>query len=314
MSSPSAAFFDVWVIGPVLPPQHDPKKRAELLQRIEALHPVAKPDGAQFVAGARLRVQKSVDQETALRFVAELQAVGATVELEANRRADEAILALDQVVADAAPEASAAPRVDEALLAQLQSLDGDEAQPPLVDARAPSHEPVVVVDAVAPAVPEPLDDRRFRPSGDELKPMDLQIERPPPPISPPPPVAADDAPPSDAEVAPAVAEPTWRPIPGRIANGALRNTPPLRIAIGLVAGLALGWMFSQPYAHRAERRVAELRAQADAERYRPVDEAQQRVRALDAEADDTASNGALGMAVIWVLVGGGAFAAWWRFT
>ena len=88
----------------------------------------------------------------------------------------------------------------------------------------------------------------------------------------------------------------------------------MRIAIGVVLGLGLGWMFAQPYAHRAERRVADLRARADAERYRPVDEAQARVRALDREADDSASSSAFGMAVIWVLVGGAAFAGWWRAT
>ncbi|MGZ3443074.1 MAG: hypothetical protein ACXVDD_26315, partial [Polyangia bacterium] len=63
-----------------------------------------------------------------------------------------------------------------------------------------------------------------------------------------------------------------------------------------------------------ERKVAELRAEADRERYRPVDEAQDRVRALDRQADDAASNGAIGMALIWVLVGGAAFAGWWRVT
>jgi hypothetical protein len=127
------------------------------------------------------------------------------------------------------------------------------------------------------------------------------------------PSAADELA-SERDVAPITPEPGWQPIPGRIAGGALRQNPPVRIAIGIVAGLLLGWLFAQPYAHRAERRVAELRAQADAERYRPVDDAQQRVRALDTEADDTASNGAIGMAVIWVLAGGGAFAAWWRLT
>jgi hypothetical protein len=103
-------------------------------------------------------------------------------------------------------------------------------------------------------------------------------------------------------------------VPGRFAQGALRKQPPVRIAVGVVLGLFLGWMFAQPYAHRAERRVAELRADADRERYRPVDEAQARVRALDREADDTASNGALGMGLIWIVVGGAAFAGWWRVT
>ncbi|HEX9104946.1 MAG TPA: hypothetical protein VF997_22200, partial [Polyangia bacterium] len=137
-----------------------------------------------------------------------------------------------------------------------------------------------------------------------------------PPIAPPPPPAelvdGDEGAPPAPPVA-AVAEP-WQPLPGRLANGALRKQPPVRIALGVVLGLALGWLFAQPYAHRAERRVAALRADADRERYRPVDEAQARVRDLDRQADDTASSGALGMALIWVLVGGAAFAGWWRAT
>jgi hypothetical protein len=88
----------------------------------------------------------------------------------------------------------------------------------------------------------------------------------------------------------------------------------MRVAVGVVGGLALGWLFAQPYAHHAERRVADLRAQADAERYRPVEEAQARVRQLDRDADDAASNSALGMGVVWLLVGGAAFAGWWRAT
>ena len=148
--------------------------------------------------------------------------------------------------------------------------------------------------------------------------MQLELERPAPPPPPPspPPVdealaAADGDEPRAADV---VVDEPWRPIPGRIAQGALRKNPPVRIAVGVVLGLGLGWLFAQPYAHNAERRVAELRAQADAERYRPVDEAQARVRQLDLDADDAASSGAIGMGVIWVLVGGAAFAGWWRAT
>ncbi|MGZ3405958.1 MAG: hypothetical protein ACXVAN_05900, partial [Polyangia bacterium] len=168
----------------------------------------------------------------------------------------------------------------------------------------------------APSPPPPVDEARFRPGGDWQQPMELQLERPPPPPSPPmlAPDGADAFGLHEAETAPLIVDTTWRPVPGRIAQGALRKNPAVRIAIGVVAGLALGWMFAQPYAHRAERKVAELRAEADRERYRPVDEAQDRVRALDRQADDAASNGAIGMALIWMLVGGAAFAGWWRAT
>jgi hypothetical protein len=206
--------------------------------------------------------------------------------------------------------------VNEAMLAQLQSLDGDEPPAPKIDrdaqtrAEAPARAPAVA------APPPPVDDGRFRPSGDWQQPMELQLERPAPP-SPPPMLAPDGADAfgrDEAEPAAPIVDTTWKPVPGRIAQGALRKNPAVRIAVGVVAGLLLGWMFAQPYAHRAERKVAELRAEADRERYRPVDEAQDRVRALDTQADDTASNGAIGMAVIWVLVGGAAFAGWWRAT
>ena len=297
--------------GPALPPKEDPHKRSELLRRIEALHPVPKLDGAQFVAGARLRVRRGIDQDVALRILAELQAAGASVELEANRPPDEAILALDDFGEPEPEPDRAAVAVNDALLAQLQSLDSDEPAP------RPRAEPVRAAEPV-PAPPAVVDDKRFRPTADWQQPMELQLERPPPPPNPTP-LAVDGADAfgmhdREAADASAIVDTTWRPIPGRIAQGALRKNPAVRIAVGVVAGMLLGWMFAQPYAHRAERKVAELRAEADRERYRPVDEAQDRVRALDREADDTASNGAIGMAVIWVLVGGAAFAGWWRAT
>ena len=88
----------------------------------------------------------------------------------------------------------------------------------------------------------------------------------------------------------------------------------MRIGLGIALALGLGYLFAQPYAHRVERHVAELHAEADRERYRPVDEAQARVRQLDADADDASGRGALGTAVIWLLVGGAVFAGWWRAT
>jgi hypothetical protein len=291
------------VYGPASPPQEDPTRRKELLKRIEALHPVAALDGAQFVAGARLRVRCGVDEAAALRFVAELQAVGAHAELEANRPPDEAILSLDQV-GDAGPEPDRVAALNEQMMAQLQSLDGDEPAPPSSPRAQPPTEPVA-----------PVDDARFRPSGDWHRPMELELEVPVRPAAPPPPAPiAADAPADEDEAPPPVVDEKWQPVPGRIAQGALRKNPPVRIAIGVVGGLLLGWMFSQPYARHSERHVAELRAAADAERYRPVDEAQARVRDLDRQADDASSSGALGMAVIWVLVGGAAFAGWWRAT
>ncbi len=305
--------------GPAAPSQENPKDRTELLRKIESLHHVAKLDGAQFVAGARLRLRRGIDQDAALRIVAELQAFGASVEVEANRPPDEAILALDQFQ-DAEPEADHQAALNEQMLAQLQSLDGDEPRPEVDREAATRAElaPAAVTKPSAAPQPaaEPVDEGRFRPAGDWHQPMELELERAsPPPSAPPPPPPREDEAAADEEEAPApIVDETWHPVPGRIAQGALRKNPPLRIAIGIVAGLALGWMFSQPFARHSERHVAELRAAADAERYRPVDEAQARVRQLDRDADDASTSGALGMGLIWFLVGGAAFAAWWRAT
>ena len=299
--------------GPASPAKDDPKVRTELLKRIEALHPVAALDGGKFVAGARLQLRRAIDRDAALRTVAELQAVGASADVEANRPPDEAILALDQVQ-ELAPEADSAAALNEQLLAQLQPIDADVP----TAAAAPAVAPPAVALATASAPPV-VDDAKFRPSTEWAQPMELELERPAPPPPRPSPSSltshGDDAAAGDEDAAEPIAmEEPWRPVPGRLAQGALRKNPPLRIAIGVVAGLALGWMFAQPYAHKAERHVAELRAQADAERYRPVDEAQARVRDLDRQADDASSSGAIGMALIWVLVGAGAFAGWWRAT
>ena len=293
--------------GPASPPQEDPSRRKELLERVEALHPVAALEGAQFVAGARLCIARGIAQDAAVQLLAELQAAGAHAAMEANRPPDDEILALDQV-GDAGSEPDLVAALNEQMLAQLQSLDGDE--PAASSAPASSAR----VQAPPPEPAAPVDDARFRPSGEWHQPMDLELDAPVRPAAPPPPPPSADASSEEEEAPPPVVDEEWHPVPGRIAQGALRKNPPVRIAIGVVAGLLLGWMFAQPYAHKAERRVAELRAQADAERYRPVEEAQARVRDLDRQADDASSSGALGMAVIWVLVGGAAFAGWWRAT
>ena len=295
-------------------PQQDPNKRAELLSRIEALHRVDKLEAARFLAGGRMRVQSALDEAAARRCVTQMVMLGAKAAVEPSRAVNDSMLSLDQF-ADGGEEVAVGAAVNGQMLAQLQSLDGDEPAPPSSTSPSSTSPP-----PVAPVAPTVVDDERFRPSGDWQRPMQLELERPPPPIARAPvaPLPSDGAVDEEAgtlqRAEPVVAEPAWEPVPGRLAQGALRKQPPVRIAVGVVLGLLLGWMFAQPYAHRAERRVAALRADADRERYRPVDEAQARVRALDREADDTASNGAIGMALIWVVVGGAVFAGWWRVT
>lgn len=332
----SPALFDVWVVGPV--ERDDTNTRADLLKRLEATHAVAAVEGAQFMLGARLRLMRGVSREAADAAVGELQWLGARVEVAPHRADDGGMLALDQVdggsAVDDAPWAPAAGAGGPALAALDEGPDANT-QP---ITRAPATVPAAATISVAPpslaaapasaagaaaVAPAPAaaadDDERFRPRSD-VAPMELQLERPiaAPRAPTPAPAHADaheEAPPRwdpDAETRPI--EHGWQPVPGRLLDGRLRQNPAARIAVGIVLGLGLGWLLAQPYAGRAERRVAALRAEADRERYRPVEEARARTAALDQQADDAASQGALGTAVIWILVGGAAFAGWWRLS
>jgi hypothetical protein len=300
------------VNGPLDSANDDGARRAELLRRIEALHPVGKPDGAQFVLGARLRLRRGIDKDAALRIVAELQAIGLSVEVEPNRPPQEAILALDQFT-DPEPEPELRPAELDAAL-KLVALDAEE------QAERTDSEPAIDREAETKAAMPPSpdgadDDARFRPKQAIGLPVELEVDLPAPPVAAPSPPAFAGAPTADDdEEAPPPPVDQWAPVPGRIAQGALRKNPALRIAIGMVLGLGLGWMLAQPYARRAERHVAELRAEADRERYRPVDEAHQRTAALDAEADSQSSSAAFGTAALWLVVAGAAFAGWWRLT
>ena len=387
-------FFDVWVNGPALAPQEDPNRRSALLERVEALHPVAQREGAQFVAGARLRLRRGVDQDIALRLVAELQALGASVEVEANRPPDEAILALDQYydleseevsnnrrLGDpsseqqwlgsravehftTAPESEPVAAGNPAMLAQLQSLDGDSEAGAKIDreaetrAAAPQRTPGAA--ARGPAEPIAPVAKRFahaaEPVGHAAEPVAPAPSRsrsPPSRSRSPPsrsrsPPSRSRSPTTRAFGRPAIGIGRWscsssvrdmrrcapdqlrasvdggvsastpvakseQPVSGRIARGApaQESAGACRHRRSSPASRSAGCSRS-PYAHRAERRVAELRAAADRERYRPVDEAQARVRALDHEADDSANERRSGMALIWVVVGGAVFAGWWR--
>ena len=142
------------------------------------------------------------------------------------------------------------------------------------------------------------EDRFTAPASDEVQ---LSIERP---VIPRANVAAtpSDEMPSTLghhEVK-APPEPVFIPIVGRLFEGRLRERPPLRLAIGIVLGLIVGYALQAPLARRAERNIAEIRARADKERYRPIDEAQQATAALDGAADDAASSAAYKSIVIWL--------------
>lgn len=300
---------DVWIHGLLDSTRDNPDRRAELLTRVAALHPVSKVDEAQFVVGGRLRLRRGVDEAEGARLVAELQVLGLRAAAEADRGAgDDEMLALDQLGGIDGGDAARAVAVDEEAMGRLTSLDGDEPAPASV---APS---IVASSSVAPVSVAPAsadDDARFRPKQEVGLPTELEVERPV--VLTPPPEAFTQVP-EPASDEPAAPVDEWKPVPGRIAQGALRKKPALRIGVGVVLALALGWMLAQPYARRAERHVAELRADADRERYRPVDEAQRRTAALDAEVDAASSSAAFGTAAVWLVIAAALFAGWWRAT
>lgn len=276
------------------------------------MQPIAKTDGAQFLLGGRLLLKRGIDHVAASRLLAELQAIGVGGVVEAHRPTEDAILALDQFhEVDSEPDAPRLGASGSAL--GLVALDGDpqreaEAEPaagkPAIDRNPPP--------SVSPA-PGGDDDARFRPTHDIGLPVELEVDLPPPVAAPAPPLEPAAEPPAPDESPPPPVD-VWAPVPGRIAQGALRKNPALRIALGVGLGLAVGWIVAQPHARRVERRVAELRAEADRERYRPVDEARQRTAALDAEADDQSSSAAWGTGALWLAVAAAAFAGWWRVT
>jgi hypothetical protein len=104
------------------------------------------------------------------------------------------------------------------------------------------------------------------------------------------------------------------PRPGRIMQGALRQKPALRLAIGIALGLGVGYLASLPYANRAERRVAEVRKEANVDRYKNAPELRANTTRLDAQADEMSSKAAYVTIGIWLLIGGAVVGGWYRAT
>jgi hypothetical protein len=290
--------FDVWVDGPASPSENHSQRRAELLARIAAHNFVAPAEGEAFVRGARLCLATGLEHEAALRLRDELAPLGLAVVIAPHASPAE-MLTLDEVQ-PLAPDAAVEPEANGDLAMKLVALDDDEAQP--------------IQAAIAP-VKAPSAEARFFPPAEASLATELELEAP---VASPPVHALaldrvpsrndehDAAPESPQSIVSSPSLPGWR--------GQLRDKPPLRIGIGLALGLGLGFALSEPYAHRAERRVAELRADADRDRYLSSDEAQRRVATVDAAADAAATRGALGAGAIWLVIAGAAFAAWWKVS
>jgi hypothetical protein len=245
-----------------------------------------------------LRVLCRVDEAAARALAEKLRAVGAVVAVEASP-----------------PEFAMPSDIS------LMSLDGGEEPPPLVERSEPSA-PAPPVEPSAPPPPiersappppsrRPLSDEAF--TAPPIEQAVMELERPAPAKrSPEPP--PDDLRPHAAPVEEEEVEDEWRPIPGRLMQGKLRQNPMARLGGGIVLGLLLGYLLATPYADRAERRVAELRAAANVDRYRPVEEARANAARLDTEADDLASGAFIRMSLIWLGTAGIAVAGWYRLT
>jgi hypothetical protein len=196
----------------------------------------------------------------------------------------------------------------------LVSLDNEEPAPA---APAPAGTPARGVTA--------LDDSRFQAPPIAQQSMELDAPaapaRPAPSYQPPPAADAPARPSARHATAPAPVEepdeddePPPAPIPGRLFQGQLRRNPALRLAIGIAFGLLIGYALSAPYQSRAERRVAQIRATANADRWRPLEEARANAARLDEEADDLASSAFLTTLAIWLGTAAAVTAGWYRLT
>jgi hypothetical protein len=261
--------------------------RAELLKLLGEVRSIDHFEADRFIGGHPLRILSRTDEPAAKALAEKLRAMGALVMVEPSP-----------------PEFAMPSDIS------LMSLDGDEGPAAELAPAAPKPEPLK---------PAP-DEGRFNapPIAEtvmELEAAPVVVARAPAPAEPtlPPPPPARQAPlpeqqPFEPEESSVVV------VPGRLMQGQLRRQPGLRLAIGVALGLLLGYALSAPYQTRAERRVAQIRAQANADRYRPVDEARANAARLDEEADDLASSAFAVTLAIWLGAAGAITAAWYRLT
>ncbi|HZS37262.1 MAG TPA: hypothetical protein VFF06_10560 [Polyangia bacterium] len=379
-----------------------------MLERLAAKCRIDRADASAFVGGARIRIRRGIDQDAAVRAIAELQALGAVVEVEPNRPPTDALAGLDEIDARRDETPALAPEAAnlslDALRESLRALHGDAPESTLdktVDrgaptraghARASQAEPFapslsgldapalvdpderqggaddpptspLLPEAIAralqakpspppppfssipslPTIPSPAEDltadateephepdattveadpeARFRPP--QLAAQELVLDRAAPAAAPPPPPTREELElrprcpehdvPLDDGLCPECAE-EEKPVPEHLMQGALRKRPMARLAAGATLGLLAGYLLSAPYAERAERRVAELRALANADRYRPIEEAKQNARRLDGEAESASTRAFAGTIAIWLVVAGASIAGWYRVT
>jgi len=89
-------FFDVYLTGATRPDDN----RAALVRQVETRFRVDRAEAAAFISsGQRIRLRRGVDQDAAMKTIAELQALGAQVEIEPNRPSREALHSFSDLTA-----------------------------------------------------------------------------------------------------------------------------------------------------------------------------------------------------------------------
>lgn len=235
-----------------------------------------------------------------------------------------------------APSAAPSPLGSGSMLGGLALADLDEPVGPVAKrppASPPSTKPPIPPLGARGAAPPrpgppvpvpaaPID--RFRPSGHDSSALEIAIDRPPPdPMrSQPPPPEKDsfEVPrcPTHGDLKSGGRCPTCAAeeaaIRGRLFGGRLRDRPQLRVGVGVIAGLLLGWVVTTPMARRAERQVEYVREEAHRERLRPLEAAQAHAAELETKADEDAQSAFLRTVGLWALITAGVAATWMRLT
>jgi hypothetical protein len=324
--------FDLYVSGK----NSTPSKRADLTKQLQPLFPLDAVEVAGFVAtGARLKLKSGINQGTAMQAILDLQAMGATAEIVPVAKpappppkpapppiqiaALPMLGDLDEVKNPTGSHASFDMPND--LSAKLAALDGTEVDDDVSEdpVRGPSllHPPRLPDNPAPPPPPAPSDNRFGAPPALDTG---IELELPSRGVK-----AADAPPPEDEPQIPKClrhhqpepceqCEEAKLKIPGRLMQGALRQKPVLRLAIGIVLGLLVGYLAVLPYSNRAERRVAEVRAEANVDRYRNDPTLRHASQALDAKAEEMASSAFYTTFGVWLLIGAALTGLWYRLT
>ena len=321
--SSDAATFDVYITAS----GSDGARRGQA-EAVCGMYPLDGSRKAALLRGERVLLRGKLSPDQSERTIGSVQPLGVRVDLEAHEDGEDLRAAEPSSNPKPVPQADALGSMFN-LSAGLVGLDGNDegeslvAPPPVVPRGRAAPPPPPRVAAPPPPVPAPPTDR-FRPTGHDSGSMEIQIDRPPPD-----PMFSEGTPRDQAKFeAPRC---TTHDIPklggrcarcdaqdaalrGRFFQGNLRKNPSLRIGIGLVGGLVLGWIVTAPMARRAERQVDYIREEARREHLRPLEAAQAHAVQLDTQAEDEASSAFMRTLGIWGVITAAVTGAWVRLT